>query len=322
MSAVPAEAYLKREAVNEALDPRQTESKLSLAIDAVSNNKSHAADSVQSYFDVLVRVLNSFHVVQPREGAFDARILATVDASKGFVNEYRKLVAVMAKVEDADVYSPQVISFLEGVLDLKKNYQIEETAAYLWRDALSFIGRELFLATMTPLLANAHWTFVRTLLRHQYKMAKSQQTFGYTAFDGFQRSLDVFRNRRLKLQRLSVAADVLKERVAESQVDFENVMQTDFFLHINSLLNGNSPMNAWYARTLGHADEQVVCGFDLFVSARAGKMNDGLSHVFDVADWAQLDEKLGATLRQSSCGAPSNIDYAGYIAANNTIFDH
>ena len=321
MSAVAAEVYSKRETIDDALDRHQTESKLSLAIDAVSNNKSHAASSLTSYLDALLRVLNSFHVVQPREGAFDVRILATVDASKGFVNEYRNLITAISKVEDANVYSPQVISFLEGVLDFKKNYQIKKTAAYLWRDALSFIGRELFLATITPLLANAQWALVRTLLRHQYAIADSQQTFGYTAFDGFQRSLDVFRNRRLKLQRLSVAADVLKERVEESSVDFENVMQTDFFLHINSLLNNHSPMNAWYARTLGHADEQVVCGFDLFVSARAGKMNDGLSQVFDVVDWAQLNEKLEATLRQSNCGV-SSIDYAGFIAANNTIFAH
>ncbi len=114
---------------------------------------------------------------------------------------------------------------------------------------------------------------------------------------------------------------MLKDRVAESPFDFENVMQADFVLHLYSLMSNHPPMSAWNARILGHADEQLLTGFDLFVSARAGKINDGLIRLFDVADWTQLDAKLGQ-IRQSSSIASKHIDYSGFIAANNSIFDH
>lgn len=322
MSAVPADVFVTREPFDEALDPRHTLSKLSLACDALSNDKEHAAKSTKSYLDALLNVLNNFHVVQPREGAFDARVLATVDASRSFVDEYRRLMSIIASSEKSESYSPQVIAFLEGVLDLKKNYPIQETAAYLWRDALGFISRELYLATVRPLLLQSRWVFVKQLLQHNYAVSGSEKTFRYTAFDSFQRSLDVFRNRRLQLQRLSVSADVLKDRVEESAIDFEGIMQTDFFLHVNSLLDGHDPMHAWRARTLGHASEQVVSGFELFVSARAGKIDAGLKQVLNVTDWTQLQGKLESALLKSNAGVSDSIDYAGFVAANNTIFDH
>ena len=322
MSALSTDVLLTREVVNEALDPRRTESKFSLAMDAVTKEKNHAGESVKAYFEVLLDVLNSFPVVQTRDGAFDVRILVTIDASKSFINQFRNLIVVIAEVPNAEDFRPHVTAFLEGILGIKKNYPISANAAYLWRDALSFLCREIFISTIAALLANGCWRSVRELLEHQYKVAGSNGEFGYCAFDGFQRSLDVFRNRRLKLNRCSITSDVLNERVKESALTFAQVMQADFILHIYSLFQNRAPVQMWHARTLGFADQHLVTGFDLFVDVRAGKAVDVLATLFDASDWTHFQSQLEAAVSRSVLKNESPLDYMGFISANNALFIH
>lgn len=322
MSAVPADVLVKREFINDALDPRRTESKFSLAMDAVTRGKSHAGESVTAYLEVLLDVLENLPVVQTREGAFDVRILAAIDVSKEFVNQYRNLVVVISESDHKDDFASPLIMFLEGVLKLKKQYPLDDRAAYLWRDAPGFMCRELFLSTQAALLANGAWRSVRRLLDHRYAIPDGEVSFGFNAFDGFQRSLDVFRNRRLDLQRVSVTADVLKERVRESALSFEQIMQADFVLHLFCLLKGAEPMQGWHARTLGFAHEQQLTGFDVFVDARAGKPGQGMSVLFDVPDWTRLYATLEPVMTGDGANLDGSLDYAGFVAANNAIFNH
>ncbi|MFK8028856.1 MAG: hypothetical protein AB8G18_01335 [Gammaproteobacteria bacterium] len=321
MNALPADVYLKREGVDETLGTRQTESKLSLALDAIVNDKNHAEKSAGSYLDVLHRELSNLTVVEQRESIFDARILSTIDASREYVNEYRFFVIAVSKAQNTERFLPQFTHFLERVLEIKKNYELEKTAAYLWLDSISFITREIFLSTIGPLCAGGHWALVNGLLTHSYTIAKSNRTFSYHAFDGFQRSLDVFRNRRLNLKRLSVSADVLKERADGSSLEFEQIMQADFILHVYSLVHDQSSRKIWFARTLGYADKQLVSGFDAFVAARAGSSDDFLETLFEVADWTQLQSCITEAANSAALNFSDTLDYQGYTAANTAVFD-
>lgn len=321
MSVAQAEVFVPREAVNAALDPKRTESKFSLAVNAVTKSKDYAEQSVGSYLEALLEVLNSFPVVQSREGAFDARILVTVDASKRFVDEYRTLLVEIAEADDSERYTAGLITFLEGVLELKRHFPLENTAAYLWLDALSFLAREIFLSTIAPLIARHRWSVVQRLITHPYVTSACAEGTRFHAFDSFQRSLDVFRKRRLKLSRVSVSADILKNRVDATGVSFEHVMQADLVLHLVTLFNQGALRESWFARTLCYAEEYIQSGFDLFVCARGNTADGFLNELFGVADWAQFSARLKELARTSMISQADTLDYQGFIAANTAIFD-
>ncbi len=322
MSAVTTDALLSREAVDETLDPRRTESKFSLAMDAVTKEKSHAGSSVKAYLDVLLNVLSHLPVLPSRGSAFDTRIVANIEASKESVNQFRNFAVVIAESDKADDFTSHLSAFLEGVLAIKKNYSISVDAAYLWRDAPAFLCRELFVSTIAALLANGRWAAVVHLLNHRYQVSGNVGDFGFQAFDGFQRSLDVFRNRRLKLKRPSVSADILSERIKESALSFGQVMQADFVLHLHSLLGDGSASQVWYARTLGVAHEQRTTGFDLFIDIREGKSAGAPGALFGIGDWTQLHQRLEAVVANPLFDSEQSLDYLGFIAANNSMFIH
>lgn len=318
-STTHAEVVVRREALNAALDPRQTESKLSLALDAVRHNKGHADKSVNAYFDVLLQVLNSFPVIQSRQGAFDARVLVTIDASLPFINEYRSLMLAIAASEETERFNGALTRFLSGVLELKTHFKLGSTSAYLWLDALGFIARELFLSTLAPLLEQRRWSSVQALVTHDYQI--TEQHCRFHAFDGFQRSLDVFRRRRLKLNRLSVSADLLRKRLERTELDFDSVMQADFVLHLITVLGDDPVRHSWFARTLGFAESYIASGFDVFVSARAGKADEFLTRVMGVASWPELMTRIEQLAASCVICHPETVDYAGLMAANTAIFD-
>ncbi|MEM7082449.1 MAG: hypothetical protein AAF465_06915 [Pseudomonadota bacterium] len=299
-----------------ACERRSFQSKLSLALDALRQDRPHAQQSVRSCLSVLAESLCSLHKRRAREGAFDARVLALIDATRHGAQDYRTLLNELAT--HSALESEPIIAFLEQVLALKQSAANDQ--AYLWRDAPAFVARELFVSTVAVLLRAERWPELSELLNHRFSHTRPIAAT-YSAFDGFHRSLDVFRKRRLKLARTSVSADLLKARVERGDVRFDDVIQADFVLHVHSVFHEDSMQNYWYPRTLCYAEKQLVTGTDLFINMRAGNANKGLCDVFGVDDWSAFNAALGERVCLDSGQNPLNIDYAGLIGANNALFD-
>lgn len=64
------------------------------------------------------------------------------------------------------------------------------------------------------------------------------------------------RNSRLKLQRLSVRADLLEQRCKGLGVEFRHLMQADFVLFLRGIVTGE-PHSYWFPETLVYAGRQA-----------------------------------------------------------------
>lgn len=300
--------------------PPNTASKCALACDALANGKSHAVQSAKSYLDTLLQTFDLFLVASDRDGPFDVKVLDAVDRSSVYVNEYREFILAVAATGQMRPFELVLIEFLEGVLKHKKTPGAGHSQAYLWRDSLRFIARELFVSTISALLLNKHWSTVRTLLQHPYQ-PPGLGTFSFEAFDGYFRSVDHFRNRRLKLQRISVSSDILKERMEASVMRFENIVQTDFVLHLYSLLRGEESLSFWVPRTISYAQDKVPGGFDLFVAARNETTSSFLQQLFEIQDWPLLlsavRDRINPMKKRAQLNADA-LDYEGFLAANSS----
>lgn len=111
-------------------------------------------------------------------------------------------------------------------------------------DHYKFAGHELFVILFASLMRDERWAIVAELLSEGIAVSNPRDQITdvepYTSVSASLESL-VDRNRRLKLSRLSVRADLLRDRHSEGElgdlVTMQQFMEADFFLFLRSVLH-------------------------------------------------------------------------------------
>jgi hypothetical protein len=92
-----------------------------------------------------------------------------------------------------------------------------------------------------------------------------------------------YRNDRLKLNRMSLHADLLANRSNGTSVSFQQLMQTDFILFIRDCLDytriNREPR--WFPVTLLFAERQYG-PFEIFARSQSVKYFDKIKQIFDI----------------------------------------
>lgn len=106
-------------------------------------------------------------------------------------------------------------------------------------DFYKFVGHELFVTFVSCLIRENRWELIGDILDQEtYLENRERAGPGLVAFDYISKhvGLLVFRNKRLKLKRASVHADILKERHSKAElaelVPIEEFMHADYFLFL------------------------------------------------------------------------------------------
>jgi hypothetical protein len=113
-------------------------------------------------------------------------------------------------------------------------------------DHYKFFGIELFLYISALLIKEEKFNELAALLHRSYLLTStgtrnvSEEPF--TVFTDYRiYSLEVERNRKLSPQKISVTADILKERADNPILGFNYIQQTEMLLHYVSLLKNIDP---------------------------------------------------------------------------------
>jgi hypothetical protein len=115
----------------------------------------------------------------------------------------------------------------------------------------------------------------------------------FTTFAGFLESLE-HRNQRLKLGRVSLKADYLKERCTGTMVAFQEIIQADVVLHIRSqfdALTNTHSRGRWYPQTIFYA-ASFSGALELFVRATNRIYFEKIRPVFGVDSSAAFKDLL------------------------------
>ena len=94
---------------------------------------------------------------------------------------------------------------------------------------------------------------------------RNRQFVTFGEFYGYSRALDERRNERLKLRRMSIVADLLKERSTRSDIPFRELMQADLVVFVAATVTDAR----WYPKTLIFAGH--IAAFPLFLHATQHK---------------------------------------------------
>lgn len=266
------------------------------AIDAIKNRKSYSYGALDEYLETFTKNLEKFRI-KDYEGEFDEAVIKNIEAFLPYRNEFIQLLLTIARYDSREEFIERLHRFFESLIP----YMFRPEGVISWRewdfDNFRFIIHELFLYAVATLIRLERFQQAAILLSQRYYVP-GKSDYGhdvmvsFTILRQYMESLES-RNKRLDLRRLSLRADLLKERCQTTGIDFRYLMQADFVLFIRADLYSEGSFDRWWPDTLlylGHFPGP----FEIFARAESKRYFEKMKYLFDVQipdDFKQLLEE-------------------------------
>ena len=266
------------------------------ALDAIRNQKANVQGLVDEYFDSCANAFEKFRLSDDGATPFDDKVVASIDSFAHSRNEFLEIVVALVRFDVTNAGSMKIHRFFERLLPF---YDVPgQVNSYReWDfDNYKFIVHELFLMTVAFALKGERFDIVEHLVLERYLLLGGMRGAGrsesFVEFRAYMKSLEV-RSQRLKLRRLSVRADKLKERVSGTGLEFRHLAQADFVLYLRSCmddLKANKERQwggIWWPETLLFVRDYEGA-FEIFLRAESATYFDRIKHMLRVENKAEL----------------------------------
>ena len=223
------------------------------AHDAITRSREYAYPATKEYFELFTEELEKFRLgtdVDPLKDDF----LANFESFLPYRNECLDVVLAVARYTSDERHADLLHAFFERCLQYFEPPEGMASYREVWFDNFKFFAHELFLHTGAVLIAEGRHDLFNALVEREYYLERRARYGGrtlgpFTEFRQYLKSLE-HRNRKLELKRLSMAADMLKERTANSGTSFRDLMQADFLLFLRAELANFGDYERWWPETL------------------------------------------------------------------------
>ena len=271
-----------------------TQSSAKRAEEAIRQGAVNAAAHVREYGDALMPELKSLTPTLVSGEAADDKVLAAIETMRPYARQFVELTAISARYSDDARSWDAVLAALERVGRLMwRDPDLTSWHSHQF-DAFKVIARDIFVSAVAVALDEERFDLASAILARPWLVrdtegANRQSTSDFTVFDQHVESLE-HRNQRLKLNRLSVHADIVHEAHRSGAVpSFESVMQAEFVILLRSM--GQSPQLRWYPFPLVYASNRFS-PFPVFARAESDAYFARLAPVLGVSDLAEFRSRL------------------------------
>jgi hypothetical protein len=273
---------------DEATTSLQTTAQFRRALDAVRQGKPYCVGALREYFDTYAEHLERFRIAKDEE-EFDEKVIRNIDEFLPYRSEAVELFLAIARYQATEESWEALHRFFEMLVP----YLDRPESAGSWQewgfDNFKFIVNELFLYAIASLLKYERFSGVAHLLRQHYYCGENPKRgkdamVPFAEFSDRLRSL-AYRNDRLKLQRLSLHADLLEQRSKASGIPFQQVMQADLLLFIRDCidcLRSEERWQNWWPITLLYAGRQYGA-FEVFARSQSQQYFERMKCILDIA---------------------------------------
>ena len=256
-------------------------------LEAIRNTRPHARGATVEYFNIISENLGKFRLV-PSNGAndFDQQVVDSVEQFIPVRNELIEVFGAIAQYDNTTNTAPVLHKFFES-LTKYKNQPEGVNYSHEWDlDNLKFIVHESFLLCIAAFLKHERFDLVEYLLKQRY--FEKDERYGRSTMESFgifRFYIESFkhRNTRLGLRRLSLHADILKDRCTDSGVSFDHVMQADFLLYLADAIQAakENRRQSWWPETLLF---RTIRGgtFEIFLRSESTEYFERLAVVLDI----------------------------------------
>lgn len=272
---------------------------------AIKNGESHAKGSLDEYLDLFINNLENFRVLSSNTTGveFDDLVLENIKNFLPYRDQVLEIFTMIAQYNHMEDSFAQIHRFFERLIPyLNRPENIERWNDWDY-DNYKFIVHELFLYCLAIFIKKEYFGGARYILSQRYyfddKDREDGQLKRLTVFSPYLKSLE-YRNNRLNLRRLSLHADVIKERTYKaSGVNFSEIMQADFICYLHSHLDGlkqkenDNDRRKWLPVTLVYAENRSR-PFEIFARAQQKEYFDKLKRLLGIQSKENIDELVQA----------------------------
>lgn len=273
-----------------------TSAKHRRAIEAIKNNRSTAIPVTAEYLEGLSSGFEKFRIETSASNTeFDDLVFENIEEFQPYRNEAIEVFSALAIYLD-NIESRRLIhKFFESLIPyMLRPPSVRQYHEHDW-DNFKFIIHELFLYAVAIYIHHERFESVSHLLNTRYFIPSDfmpeDNMPSFVVFENGLQSL-AHRNRRLTLNRLSLHADLLKDRSKGSAVSFNNLQQADLVLFVDAFSQTNSEDSGqhhyWFPHTLA-----LNSGiFELFARCRSKIYFDRIKIILGIKDKAELESRV------------------------------
>jgi hypothetical protein len=274
------------------------------------NEKKNTHLLINDYYETFLSALNDYRWNDEELAAFtkaDETILKKIEELRPLRNDFVSFLEVISK------YSTQIDleklhdfwkGFIEFVFeDESESHPSRSQNGYLIFEHFRFFIRELFMHQIAFFIQKQNFVAIEYLLYTPFIIydTKYNQTkvYNYEVIRRYLESLNL-RNKRLSLNRLSLMADILKERTSDSLSDFEKLKEADLLLYYISIMNvkefSKYGGHYWYPETLISYNTKYA----LFEKMKSMRFFEKVKILFKVNSAQELSLKISSAETQQA----------------------
>lgn len=263
---------------------------------AVEQGNPAAGGLIRTFGDLLPDVLEPFRMPATSKSVErDEEVVAAITTARPVIKQLGELAASVARYDHAGPYGDAILDCLEQFA--QKMYRPEHVSSYSdWDyDNFKFSANEVFLVVLSSYIKEGRFDLLKAsfdrvyLVRRDSDSGLKANSFG--VFSQHLKSLER-RNARLKLNRISLQADMLKEAYDNHKPGFVDLMQTDFIAFLRNWLNlSTDSWPDWWPTTLVFAAHRYH-SFDVFARAESKVFAEKLLPVFGMETVSELQSRL------------------------------
>lgn len=260
------------------------------AVEAIKNQKTSAMGALEEYFDIFRENLERFRL--PLDFDDDA-LVQNIESFIAARNEFLGVMQVICTYGSDGEYGKKLHRFFERLLA----YYSHPPSVRSWNetdyDNFKFIIHELYLYALAIALKRERFD-IAELLFDTYYVPKNSDIghdvlVGHQVFRQYLETLEG-RNRRLGLRKLSLHAMMLKDRVAGSGLDLNDLMQADFVAFIRSELHEDE-YHRWWPETLIYID-RFGGALEIFARSASSRYLPNIFRILGVTGLSEIDDLL------------------------------
>ena len=215
--------------------------------------KPYVNGAIEEYLVTLSTNIEALRIdCKPEE--YDDKLIEKIDAFIPYRNEFIQICISVCQYSD-DIKIDKFYHFFEKLIPYFKKHGTGSFYEHEF-DVFKFIAYELFLYYVAILLKYEKFIDLDEFLDKQYMGSEDSYGYdveGYLIFYNYLKSLD-YRNRRLNCRKLSLFADIIKERAKHLSIDFSDLMQADFVLFLRAEHLKHNDWRKWYPQTLIYSE--------------------------------------------------------------------
>lgn len=237
-----------------------------------------AASLAKKQCDSLLADFRAQRLLTPPEGEIDEIILAKIQELKPLrdvaIDWIREVVDVCSSSQAVSVLA----KFFEELITIS-NWPMEVSSWEAWRaDHLAFVARELWLYTIAILIDHRKGDLISDFLAYPLcsTINREFKPCSYHSIDRHLMSLEQVANSKKETKRISVLADLVKERADRVDISFDMLAEADFVLCLRDITSVSSNQQRWWFPRLLVFVVHHPSPLPLFVRWRAGQWPQGI----------------------------------------------